>query len=710
MADLLFELYSEELPASYLDKAIESLLEQTKKKLEELRIPGEKVHVTGTPRRVAVHVTGLPAEQRSSSEELMGPPVSAAFKDGKPTKAAEAFAAKVGVAIDKIEQRDTPKGKYLVGTKKGESRPTGAVLPEALVDLVKSIEFPKTMTWVPGSKLRFARPLRTMVALLGEEVIAIEWNGVRSGRTTWGHPFLSPGAMELRSSSFKDYESALEKRQVIVDRDRRRKMIAEKVSAHMKSGTPNARIVETAANLVEWPEVMTGEFDKKYLEIPAGVIVAAIEGHLRAFPIFTPAGGASGPRALENRFAFVCNRPGNDTIRKGNERVLAARLSDAHFFYLKDQKTKLEELVPRLEGIVFADRLGSYADKQARVDKLAVTVAASVPGANTAWVSQAAGLMKADLVTEVVGEFPELQGEIGSDYARRQGKPAEVAEAIREAYLPKGEGGATPRTKTGIALSLAEKLDNTLAAFATGMKPTGSKDPLGVRRQVIGLLRILREEKIALPLSQSLARAAELLPDTAVTPRKKPDPKAPAPDLTAIRAKLVEEVREYVKGRLVAMAGDEKIRPDLVNAVLAAGMEDVPDFWARLGALTELSTSAKFFDLVKLVERTRNITKDAPRGVEPQESLLQHDAEKELFKAFTSVRAKVKDALARRSYAEAGKLYEQALTAPVERFMKDVFVNDKNEAVRGNRLALLRGLHALLAEPFADLAEVSAGS
>ncbi len=712
MADLLFELYCEELPASYLDKAIESLTEQTAKKLEDLRIPGEKVHVTGSPRRIAVHVTGLPDEQRSSSEELLGPPVSAAFKDGKPTKAAESFAAKVGVPIDKLEQKDTPKGKYLFGTKKGESKPTGAVLPDALVELVKSIEFPKSMVWVPGSKLRFARPLRTMVALLGEEVVALEWNGIRSGRTTWGHPFLSPGAIELRSSSFKEYEAALEKRQVIVDRDRRRKMIAEKVQAHMKSGQPNPKVVDTAANLVEWPEVMTGSFTEKYLEIPAGVIVAAIEGHLRAFPIFKD------ERCLENRFAFVCNRPGNDTIRKGNERVLAARLSDAHFFYLKDQKTKLEELVPRLADVVFADKLGSYADKQTRVGKLASDVAKSIPGVNEAWIAEAAKLMKADLVTEVVGEFPELQGEIGSDYARRQKKPDEVAEAIREAYLPKSDGGALPKTKTGIALSLAEKLDNTVAAFATGMKPTGSKDPLGVRRQVIGILRILREANVALPPARALARAGELLPDEAVTPRKKPDPKAPPVDLAAIRAKLVAEVREYVKGRVVAMAEDEtkspegKKRPELVNAVLVSGsgMEDIPDFWARITALQELSRSPRFYDLVKLVERTRNITKDAPKGAEPQESLLQHDAEKELYKAFSSVRARVKDALSRRCYAEAGRLYEEALTAPVERFMKDVFVNDKNEAVRANRLALLSSLHALLAGPFADLAEVSVGA
>ncbi|HZU98390.1 MAG TPA: glycine--tRNA ligase subunit beta [Planctomycetota bacterium] len=702
--DFLFELYCEELPASYLDKAIDTIPEQLTKKLTDLRAAPESVRATGTPRRIVVHAAGLPREQRASSEELTGPPVSAAFKDGQPTKAALSFAQKVGVPVEKLEQRDTPKGKYLFGTKKGESRPTAAVLPAVLAELTASIEFPKGMVWVPGSKLRFARPLRSIVALLDDEVVALEWNGIRSGRATWGHPFLAPGTIELRNASFEAYEAALEKRNVIVDRDRRRRMVAAKVQEHMKWGSPNPRVVETAANLVEWPEVMTGEFEKRFLEITSSVVVAAIEGHLRAFPIF------ASERVLESRFAFVCNRPGNDTIRAGNERVLRARLSDAHFFYWKDQKTKLVEFIPRLEERTYQQQLGTYADKESRVEQLALHVAASVPWPDTEHFKQAARILYTDLFTEVVGEFPELQGEIGSEYAARQGQPAEVAEAIREAYWPRGEGGALPATRTGIALSLAEKLDNAVSAFGTGMKPTGSKDPLGVRRQIIGILRILRERAVALPLRAAIEKAASLLPEAVVLGKKKPDPKAPPPDLGAIRAKLVEEVREYAKGRLVDMARKEDYRLDLVNAVLAAGWEDVPDFWARLGALSELAKSARFFDLVKLVERTRNITKDSPKGKEPEERLLQQDAEKELFKAYTGARGAVEKALGARHYAEAGKLYEQALASPVERIMKDVFVNDKDDSVRQNRHALLERVHALLAKPFADLAEVSASS
>jgi glycyl-tRNA synthetase beta chain len=707
MPDLLFELSTEELPASYLDRAIETLPDQLKKRLSDLRVLGEAatIRATGTPRRIAVHVSGLLADQRGNAEEVMGPPVSAAFKDGKPTKAAEAFAAKVGLPIDKIEQRETPKGKYLVGTKRADTKPTAAILPEALVETIRGIEFPKTMTWVPGSKLRFARPLRAIVALLDSEVVPLEWNGIRSARTTFGHPFLAPGSIELRSASWPEYVEALRKRKVAVDRDERRAEIAQKLAASGANAHP--AVLEIAANLVEWPEVMTGTFDAKFLDIPHEVIMAALRGHLRAFEFSDPAAPA-GTR-ITNRFAFVTNRPGNDTIRSGYERVLKARLSDAYFFSMQDRKTKLEELAPKLKEVTFARDLGSYFEKQVRVRDLALQIAHGLGWNDSApHIVNAAAIMKADLLTQVVGEFPELQGTVGMHYARADGHQEEVWRAIRDAYLPRHDGDLLPETRTGIALSIAEKIDNAVAAFATGQKPTGSKDPLGVRRQLIGVLRILKTKDLSVPLGALLEMAARQLPDAAVAPRKKLDPKAPAPDLAAIRRQVAADVREYAKGRLVTMSHETGQRPDLTAAVLASGWEDVPDFWARLSALTELAASPQFPKLVTLVERTRNITKGVPAPGEPSEAALKEDAEKALFQALASVRPKIKDALAARRYREAGTLYEQALTAPVERFMKDVFVNDPDAAVRANRLALVFTVYALLAHGFADLAEVSA--
>lgn len=692
--DLLFELYVEELPASYLDKAIAGLSEKVPAKLQELRVvDGQpRVRVSGTPRRIAVHAAGLLASQLGQEEELTGPPVSAAFKDGKPTKAAEAFAAKVGVPLDQIEQKDTPKGKYLFGRKRSVSRPTGEILSTLLVELLQGIEFPKGMVWVPGSKLRFPRPLRSIVALLGGEVVGLEWNGVKSGRTTQGHPFLAPGPIELRSASWDEYTAALEARKVVVDRDARRARVRELVKKELGKGEPNDKVVATSANLVEWPEVMTGEFEKRFLDIPAGVIVSAIEHHLRAFPLWDKAGN------LQNKFAFVCNRPPHDVIRKGNERVLRARLSDAHFFYEKDQKTSLEELAPRLKDMVFQRDLGSYWDKQERVGKLA-----SLYG-DPALVGPAAAVMKADLVTEVVGEFPELQGEVGAVYAKKQGLPAEVAAAIREAYLPKGEGDALPETRTGIALSLAEKADNVVGAFATGMKPTGSKDPLGVRRQVIGILRILRDRKLGFSPADLFLAATRQLPDAVLVSKKKPDPKAPPPDMAKLVHALADEVVDFAKTRLETMAREEGHKPDLIAAVLKAGWSDVPDFWARLEALGKLAGSARFKDLVQLVERLRNITKEVPPG-EPTAAALSAPAEKDLFAAWNATRADLDALIHARDYVRAGELYEKTFTTPVEKFMKDVFVNDKDPAVATNRKALLRSVHRLLSERFADLAE-----
>ena len=348
--------------------------------------------------------------------------------------------------------------------------------------------------------------------------------------------------------------------------------------------------------------------------------------------------------------------------------------------------------------MVFQRDLGSYADKQHRVGKLAALFG------DAALVSQAAAIMKADLVTEIVGEFPELQGEVGAVYAKQQGHPDEVAAAIREAYLPKGEGDALPETRTGIALALAEKADNVVGAFATGMKPTGSKDPLGVRRQVIGILRILRERHLGFSPSALLVSAAKQLPEGVFASRKK-DPKAPPPDVAKLQQTLATEAIDFARGRLETMAKDEGHKPDLIAAILKAGWEDVPDFWARLEALEKLSGSPRFRDLVQLVERLRNITKDVAGG-EPTASALTVPAEKELFAAWQSTRADVERLVGARDYARAGELYEQAFTGTVERFMKDVFVNDPDPAVAANRKALLRSVHRLLAERFADLAEV----
>jgi glycyl-tRNA synthetase beta chain len=456
---------------------------------------------------------------------------------------------------------------------------------------------------------------------------------------------------------------------------------------------------------------MTGAFEPRFLEIPHGVIVSAIQTHLRGFPIF------EGPGKVTSRFAFIANRPPDAVIREGNERVVRARLSDASFFYETDMKSPLVELAPKLKDVVFQDGLGTFWDKQERVGKIAVAIAERIGLAGKKGeIERAASLMKADLLTQVVGEFPELQGEVGAVYAKKQGEPADVASAIREAYLPKGEGDALPESQVGICLSLAEKADNAACAFAVNMKPTGSKDPLGVRRQVIGMLRILRERGLAIGVSQLFELATARLPDEVLRPKEKKkdkekDAKAeppPAPDV--VRKKIHGELVEFARTRLAVMASPEDggAARDLVQAVFASAVDEVPDFWSRLEAITALAARAEFAKLVELVERTKNITKkekDIPARVDA--SLLREAEEKALAQALDSVRAAVADHLERRQYAEAGRRYMDALSEPVARFFEKVFVNDPDARLKSNRLALLRDVHALLAERFADLAEVA---
>lgn len=711
MADLLLEIGTEELPASYLDAAIEQLSSLAKDALAKARLaPAGAVAVTGTPRRIVVAVEGLPERQPDSDVESSGPPASAAFKDGKPTKAAEGFAARAGVKVDALVVRDTPKGPYVFAVTRVEGRSAIAVLAdEVLPALVRSIVFPKSMTWVPGSKLRFARPVRRIVALFGREVVPFEWNRVRAGRATAGHPFLAPAPFELEDASYPRYRELLRERSVVVDRDERRRMIEDEVRAQGSRLPPRPALVATVANLVELPRLMTGELEARFLDIPHVVIVSAIETHLRGFPIF------EGPGRVTNRFAFIANRPPDAVIREGNERVVRARLSDATFFYEQDQKTPLAELAPRLKEVVFQDKLGTVWDKQERVAELAGSVHVALGWTDKAPIERAARLMKADLLTQVVGEFPELQGEIGAVYARRQGEPDEVAAAIREAYLPRGEGDVLPETRTGLCLSIAEKLDNAACAFAVNMRPTGSKDPHGIRRQIIGILRMLRDKALAVRLSVLFEQACLRLPDEPFIPRKRPvlskaegDPKAPPPDLLQLRRELAWDLVEYAKARLVAMAVDERHRHDLVNAALAVGVDDVPDFWARLDALGELARHEEFPRLVELVERTRNITKKAeglPAGVDP--ALLREPGEKALAEALGAARPVVQGLLDQRQYVQAGERTMDALARPVARFFDEVFVMDEDASVRMNRLTLLRDVHRLLAERFADLAEVA---
>jgi len=720
MPDLLLELGSEEIPARFIDRAVPALRKAVADGLAAANLPAAEVRADGTPRRLAVWAGGLPGRQPDVTEEKQGPRRASAFEDGAPTVAAEKFAASMGLAVDQLETRLVKKGKkeaeYLFATREVPGRPAPEVLAELIPGWIEGIPFPKSMRWVPGSKKRFARPLRSIAALLDGEVIPVEWNGVSSGRAVVGHRFLVPEPVELEDASWEAYRAALEERRVVLERAERRRRIEEGLREHLAPADLERRgaLVGEVANLVEWPLVDVGRFDERFLELPDVVVEEAMVDHQRYFPI--PVEGRLAPR-----FAYVANRPFSEVIRAGNERVLAARLDDALFFYRLDRKRPLEERVDDLADVVFMQEVGSYRDRIDRVEALAVEVAAAAgwlaPDAGLAPEEQeeptrqlgpedllglnlhlAARIARADLLTEVVQEFPTLQGEMGAIYAREEEKHPDVCVAIREAYLPRGEGDALPETRCGTSLAVADKLDTIVCAFATGRKPTGSKDPFMVRRNTLGVLRILRERELDLGYAGLVEKAVALLPEGLGSDS------------------VAAEVDAYFRGRLRQLARDETKAPDLVEAALEAGRDptSVHDFWTRLAALRALAEDERFPRLRELVERSKNITDKNGPDVDPADvapERLEHPAERALHEAVAGCRDAVRAAIVERRYVEAGRTYVDALADVTHTFFEPapegVFVMDDDPRLRTNRLALLKQVHALLSDGFADLSRVA---
>lgn len=724
MPDLLIELGTEELPASYLERALPELAKIVTAGLTELGLAPREVKVGGTPRRLAVWASEVRERQQDVNEEKFGPSEQAAFKDGQPTVPAQKFAESMGVPVSALELREVKKGnksaRYLYAARRIAGRPALEVLAERIPQWIEAIPFKKSMRWVPGEKTRFARPLRRIVALLGAEVVPFAWAGVRSDRVVVGHRFLDAEPITLRDASWRSYVDRLRAAHVLVLPDERRKAVEDGLRKHVPPDALAARqhLVDEVTNLVEWPLVEVGRFEERFLRLPRIVVEEAMTGHQRYFPI------PEGPDRLQPRFAFVANRPFDPVIRAGNERVLAARLHDALFFFEQDQKTPLDQRVDKLEEIVFMQELGTYKARVSRIDALCLAVAraagwvpaaATSPGTGTRVTKSlgpggalalhlhlAAQLARTDLTTEVVQEFPGLQGEMGTIYARLQGQPAAVADAIREAYLPRAEGGALPESQVGICLSIADKLDTIACAWATGRAPTGSKDPFMVRRSVISVLRILRERGLDL----GEGGYADLV-RTAI---------AQLPEPFAAEARKHEAtIIDYFRQRLEVLMTDEGHRVDVVRAVLASGAAptNVVDAWARLEALEALSKDPGFGRLFALVERTKNITAKSGEGVEAGDvdrAALEHPAEKALHAALEGSREQVTSLIGQRRYADAGRAYADALADVVHTFFepapRGVFVLDEDPRKRQNRLALLKQVHALLAQGFADLALV----
>ena len=509
MSELLLEIGTEEIPASFLAPAVQQLSAKLEGGLKELGLPSAQVATLWTCRRLTAHVKGLASKQEDKVKEVQGPPADIAYdSEGKPTKVAQGFARSKGIPVDRLEVRELPRGRYCFARISIPGRPTIELLAELLPDLIRNLTFPKSMHW-QGKSLYFARPIRYIAALFDREVVDCQLAGMRAGRTVRGHPFLGKQQVALPSADLTQYQKVLQDNFVIADPDQRKELIrkqAEKALEPLPSHLTDEELLEEVTALVEYPTVILGSFSKEHLDLPEPVLLEALRTEQRYFPVRDQGG------KLLAKFLAVSDRGPSSAqvIRPGYERVLRAKLADARFFWDEDRKVHLEDKVEKLEGIVFHSELGTYHDKAARLEALAELLARAVdlPEELAVAARRAARLCKVDLVTLMVQEFPSLEGVIGREYALSDGESAEVAQAIAEHYQPRTLDDEVPGSTPGAVLSLADKLDNLAGCFGLGLIPTGSQDPFGLRRDALGIIRIILEKGFELSLASVVAQAA----------------------------------------------------------------------------------------------------------------------------------------------------------------------------------------------------------
>ena len=666
MKKLLFEIGTEELPANYMPNILKDLKTLSLKKLQDARVPFADVTVLGTPRRLAVLVSGVEETQADSTEEFKGPAVNIAFKDGEPTKAAQGFARGKGVDVKDLVVKDN----YIYAVKHIQGRATAELLPHVLQEILTNIPFPNHMRWADFD-FRFLRPIRWLVALFGTEVVPVSITDIRSDRYTMGHRFLSNKQIEIPVAD--DYVKILEENFVIADQDKRREMIRQQITelAREEGGEIEiaADLLEEVNYLVEYPTPLCGKFEDKYLALPEAAIITPMRDHQRYFPVR----GKDG--RLLNKFIAVRNggKAFLENVTHGNERVLRARLSDAEFFFNEDRKQKLETYEEKIKTVVFQEGLGNMYDKSQRLEKLVEMIhfgqQSRVPLDD---LKRAARLSKCDLVTGMVTEFTELQGVMGREYARLDGEKADVCEGIFEQYLPRFAGDILPKTEIGQILSIADKVDNIVATFSRGKAPTGSQDPFALRRQALGIINILLDSQKHMDMAKVVGASILLL-------------KVPMEEVKELATQIIEFIRLRFRNLLL----DQKIRYDVIDAVLAEERNnDLYDLYLRAQALNEYVAGDKAADMIQAATRVNNLSSKAEVEVPINDGLFIEQAEKDLYAVVKKLDTEMIPLTVRCDYKGALNILSE-LNAPVNKFFDDVMVMDKDEAIKNNRLSLL---------------------
>ncbi|MGD0921203.1 MAG: glycine--tRNA ligase subunit beta [Terriglobia bacterium] len=708
---LLVELGCEEIPARFLDDARDDFGRRLLSALEEARLlppSADAVRWYSTPRRLTVWVAEVLAKQPDVVEEVVGPPVKVGFDSaGKPTRAAESFAAKNAARVEDLVEVSTPKGQYLALRKTHHGRPALDLLSEILPGVITGLSFPKSMYWVAKSGPRFVRPIRWIVALLGEgkqaRTIPSEIAGVKAGNVTYGHRILGKGA--LRVESFEDYAKKLRQAGVEIDPEKRR----EKVRAELKALLEGLQLrpvedrwlEDWIVDSTEWPTALVGGFDQRYLHLPREILVTVMRDHQKYFAV------EDGKGTLQPSFVTVLNLDGDrkGQIREGHERVLRARFADAEFFWNADQKATLQDRRPLLDRVTYEAELGSYGEKVQRMKDIAGHLCEELqshgllPSAQCDHVLRATELCKCDLTTQMVQEFPELQGIVGGLYAAAQGEPPEVSEAIYDHYLPLGPDDRCPRTIVGAAVSLGDKIDTIVGAFAVGHEPSGSSDPFAVRRQGNGIIKVLLE--LSLPINMN-----ELIRLAALSPRLHSQ-KLPHELQPAVRRFLQERTEYYLR-----MVHTPKIRHDTARAVIAAGWSGPLDTLQRCLALEAIRGGENFEALSVAAKRIKNILAKSASASdwqpgEVEAATLQEGPERELHAAYVAAAAEAGQLASAGEYQRALEVIA-GLRPAVDRFFDKVLVMAEDPAVRQNRLRLLGKLD-LLFSGIARFAEIEGG-
>lgn len=672
---LLFEIGVEELPARYVNSAMDQLKTNIVKSFNENRITFDEVNVYSTPRRLTVIVNNICEKQSDLEEEVKGPAKRIAVDaEGNYTKPLLGFMKSKGIKEEDLYFKQVGKEEYAFGKIKQDGQLTSEVLKNILPEAIKSMTFPKAMRW-GGKNMRFIRPIRWMVCILNDSVLDVELEGIVSSNTTKGHRFL--GESEFEVNTLNEYLTKLEENFVILNQDERKKLIKKQCDDVAKSlGGEiefDEELLEEVTHLVEYPTAFYGEFDEDYAKLPKEVVITPMKQHQRYFPVLKDG------KLLPN---FIAVRNGDshriDNVKKGNEKVLEARLADALFFYKEDTKKSLESYIEKLKTVVFQAKLGTVYDKSLRIEKLANDILEKLNETDIKEDTlRAAKLCKADLVTGMVFEFTELQGVMGREYAKVSGENENVAEAIFEHYLPRFAGDILPATKSGIVLSIADKLDSIAGFFAIGIQPTGSQDPYALRRQALGIINILMDNNLDISLRELVSLTLDNYSF-----------------IEFDKYEVLNQIMEFFKDRIKNLFRDLGIRYDVIDAILSSNIDDIADMYARAKALNSWIDKGELVEMLTAFNRVATLAEKAETN-EVNINLMREEAEFNLYQQFQEISSNVEHLLANKEYTKALDAFA-SLRPAIDNMFDSVMIMDKDEAIKNNRLAILKQIYDIM--------------